>query len=93
MKTIFLKTIKILEKSVCPIYQTPLFNSLPTGKMVSDKRLRALMKEGGIAECGNAQNCVQMCPKKVPLAESIAAMGKDTTKQMFKYMSSSPDCD
>lgn len=74
-----------------PISQARLFNSHPTGKMAADKRLHALMEDGGIAECGNAQNCVQVCPKEIPLTESIAAMGRDTTKQMFKDMFSTPD--
>jgi succinate dehydrogenase / fumarate reductase iron-sulfur subunit len=49
-------------------------------------RLEAMMGEGGIAECGNAQNCVQVCPKKIPLTESIAVIGRQTTVQAWKNM-------
>jgi succinate dehydrogenase / fumarate reductase iron-sulfur subunit len=45
-----------------------------------------MMGEGGIAECGNAQNCVQVCPKKIPLTESIAVIGRQTTVQAWKNM-------
>lgn len=76
-----------------PISQVRLFNEHPTGKMESHKRLHALMRDGGIAECGNAQNCVQVCPKEIPLTESIAVMGRDTVKQSFKDMFSTPDRD
>ncbi|MCH9614633.1 MAG: Fumarate reductase iron-sulfur subunit [Chlamydiia bacterium] len=76
-----------------PISQARLFNEHPTGKMEAHKRLHALMEDGGIAECGNAQNCVQVCPKDIPLTESIAAMGRDTVKQSFKDMFSTPDRD
>lgn len=66
-----------------PISQVRLFNAHPTGAMQKKKRLHALMQEGGIASCGNSQNCVQVCPKKIPLTESIAVAGRDTTRQAF----------
>lgn len=64
-----------------PISQVRLFNGHPTGKMQKQKRLRPLLEEGGVADCGNAQNCVKVCPKKIPLTESIALMGREATKQ------------
>ena len=33
------------------------------------------MEEGGIQVCGNAQNCVAVCPKKIPLTTSIGRGG------------------
>ena len=35
--------------------------------MNSYERLEALVAEGGIQTCGNAQNCVKVCPKEIPL--------------------------
>jgi succinate dehydrogenase / fumarate reductase, iron-sulfur subunit len=32
-----------------------------------------------VSDCGNAQNCVQVCPKEIPLTESIAEMGREVT--------------
>ncbi len=61
-----------------PIGQVALFNSHPTGEMNKSQRLNALMSRGGITECGNAQNCVQVCPKEVPLTEAIAVVNRDT---------------
>lgn len=58
------------------ISQVRLFNTHPTGEMHKEDRLEALMGEGGIHECGNSQNCVQVCPKGIPLTTSIAAMNK-----------------
>ena len=56
-----------------------LFNSHPTGKNNAGERLDALMAEGGLQVCGNAQNCVAVCPKHIPLTTSIAKAGRDTT--------------
>jgi succinate dehydrogenase/fumarate reductase-like Fe-S protein len=32
-----------------------------------------MMEEGGVADCGKAGNCVEVCPKEIPLLESIAS--------------------
>jgi succinate dehydrogenase / fumarate reductase iron-sulfur subunit len=39
------------------------------------------MGAGGVNDCGNAQNCVKVCPKHIPLTESIAAIGRAVTIQ------------
>jgi len=62
-----------------PISQARLFNSHDTGKQLKAERIEALMGPGGVSECGNAQNCVKVCPKHIPLTESIAAMGRAVT--------------
>ena len=67
-----------------PISQVRLFNLHPTGAMHSDDRLRGLMGPGGIQDCGKAQNCVQVCPKEIPLTTSIAAMNREVTKLVLK---------
>jgi len=61
------------------ISQARLFNEHPTGAMHKEERYEALMGEGGIQECGNSQNCVQVCPKGIPLTTSIAAMNRKVT--------------
>lgn len=73
------------------ISQARLFNAHPVGKLMKEKRLRSLMEEGGVSECGNAQNCVAVCPKEIPLTESIALMGRETVKQAIRDMTSLPD--
>ncbi|MES2198920.1 MAG: succinate dehydrogenase iron-sulfur subunit [Chlamydiota bacterium] len=73
------------------ISQVRLFNADSTGKLQSGERLRSLMDEGGIAECGNAQNCVAVCPKKISLTESIALMQREVSKQAVKDFFSVPD--
>lgn len=67
-----------------PLSQVRLFNTHPTGAMNKSERLEAIMGDGGLAECGNSQNCVQSCPKGIPLTTSIAALNRDTTVQAFK---------
>jgi succinate dehydrogenase / fumarate reductase iron-sulfur subunit len=49
--------------------------------MHAGERLDAIMGVGGIADCGKAQNCVKVCPKGIPLTESIAVMGRETLKR------------
>lgn len=66
------------------IAQVQLFNMNPTGKLQETTRLRPLMGEGGLGDCGNAQNCVRVCPKGVPLTDAISAIGRQITKQIFK---------
>lgn len=67
-----------------PLSQVRLFNAHPTGEMNKSERLEAIMGDGGLANCGNSQNCVQSCPKGIPLTTSIAALNRDTTVQMFR---------
>lgn len=66
------------------ISQAILFNSHPTGSYGAAKRLDALIDEGGIQICGNAQNCVAVCPKEIPLTTSIAKAGRHTTWHQLK---------
>ena len=61
-----------------------LFNMHPTGKMNAGERLDALMAEGGLQVCGNAQNCVAVCPKNIPLTRSIARAGRALTVHAIK---------
>lgn len=73
------------------ISQARQFNAHPVGNMQKADRNRALMQEGGITECGNAQNCVQVCPKLIPLTESIAVMGRSVVQQAFRDLVKTPD--
>ena len=61
------------------ISQAILFNTDPIGQVDRDARLEVLSGPGGIAACGNSQNCVKVCPKDIPLTDSIATAGRDTT--------------
>lgn len=61
------------------ISQAILYNTLPAGRLQASERTDALMEEGGVAACGNAQNCVAVCPKAIPLTTSIAKAGRLTT--------------
>src|SRR6202050_3383859 len=63
------------------IAQVRLFNTHPTGKALKRERLQALMGDGGIQECGYAQNCVEVCPKDIPLTKAISEVGGDVMKQ------------
>ncbi|SFP72611.1 succinate dehydrogenase iron-sulfur subunit [Salibacterium halotolerans] len=67
-----------------PVSLVRLYNAHPTGEMNKPERLEALMGEGGIESCGNSQNCVEVCPKGIPLTTSIAALNRDTSLQAFK---------
>src|ERR1700748_1844001 len=66
------------------IAQAKLFNLDPSGAVLKEERLRALAGDGGIQECGFAQNCVQACPKQLPLTEAISDMGRDVFVQQVK---------
>jgi succinate dehydrogenase / fumarate reductase iron-sulfur subunit len=67
-----------------PLGQVAMHNSHPTGGYFKGDRLHALMEPGGIADCGNAQNCIQVCPKDIPLTDAIAELGRQTTSQWLR---------
>jgi succinate dehydrogenase / fumarate reductase iron-sulfur subunit len=60
-----------------------LFNMHPSGAMHKNTRLDSIMEEGGIQDCGKAQNCVEVCPKEIPLVDSISSVARDTTKRLL----------
>ena len=66
------------------IAQVKLFNDHPTGKVLKEERLRALAGDGGIQECGFAQNCVEVCPKGIPLTNAISDISRDVLIQKAK---------
>jgi succinate dehydrogenase / fumarate reductase iron-sulfur subunit len=66
------------------INQVKLFNSGPIGSALKSDRLQKMMEKGGVTECGNAQNCKAVCPKKIPLTQSIAKVGKEVVREFFK---------
>lgn len=67
-----------------PVAQTRLFNEHETGAVLKSARLDALMGPGGLDDCGNAQNCVKVCPKNIPLTEAIAVVGRSMTVHAIK---------
>lgn len=64
--------------------QIRLKNAHPTGDMNREERIESFMGDGGLEWCGNAQNCVQVCPKGLPLTTSIAAVNREATAQSFR---------
>jgi succinate dehydrogenase / fumarate reductase iron-sulfur subunit len=64
--------------------QALLFNLHPVGKTLASERMEYLTGEEGITGCGNAQNCVKICPKGVPLTQAIAELNRDTTIYRLK---------
>jgi succinate dehydrogenase / fumarate reductase iron-sulfur subunit len=66
------------------IAQAYLFNEDPTGAVLKEERLRALAGDGGVQECGYAQNCIQACPKQLPLTKAISNVGRDVMVQKVK---------
>lgn len=66
------------------ISQARLFNDHPIGKALKSERLDVLMEEGGVADCAKAGNCAEVCPKEIPLLESIAAVQRQETVHAIK---------
>jgi succinate dehydrogenase / fumarate reductase iron-sulfur subunit len=63
------------------ISQVRLFNMHPTGAMHSRERIESVTGNHGVEDCANAQNCVHICPKEIPLTESIAEVNRQAIKQ------------
>lgn len=69
------------------IAQARLFNMHPVGKTEMDERLNGLMEENGIANCGNAQNCLEVCPMSIPLPRAIYETNRDiTVNSLFGWL-------
>ena len=66
------------------IAQAKLFNMDPAGSVLKEERLRALAGDGGVQECGFAQNCVEVCPKQIPLTTAISDVSRDVLVQKVK---------
>lgn len=60
-----------------------LFNLHPSGAMHKNVRLDTVMKPGGVGDCGKAQNCAEVCPKEIPLVDSIAVVARETSKRLL----------
>jgi succinate dehydrogenase / fumarate reductase iron-sulfur subunit len=65
------------------ISQVVYYNLHPTGALNAGERIDALTAAGGIQVCGNAQNCVAVCPKEIPLTTSIGRAGRQATQRAF----------
>ncbi len=61
------------------IGQARLFNMHPTGRIEMDERLNGLLGDDGIGNCGNAQNCIKVCPMSLPLTKAIYETNRDIT--------------
>ena len=66
--------------------QVVLLNSHPTGRFDAGERLDAATAEGGIQQCGNAQNCTAVCPKSIPLSDSWGRIGRAATLHFIKNL-------
>jgi succinate dehydrogenase / fumarate reductase iron-sulfur subunit len=70
------------------INQARLFNEHPIGAELKGERLDSLMSDGGIQDCAKSGNCVEVCPKDIPLLESIATVQRQATvKAIGKFFS------
>ena len=62
------------------------FNEHPSGAMHAGERLETVMGNGGVEDCGKAQNCVEVCPKEIPLTTSIGVMGRQVTRHALRKL-------
>jgi succinate dehydrogenase / fumarate reductase iron-sulfur subunit len=63
--------------------QVHRLNQEPLGRHDRRERLHAVMAPGGVADCGKAQNCVEVCPVGVPLVDSIQHVSRDASKELL----------
>ncbi len=69
-----------------PLGQAYYFGLNPTGKLNHSERLDALMTTNGIVACGNAQNCVEVCPKEIPLTEAISQLNRQVNRKWWSEL-------
>lgn len=63
------------------------FGFHPNARPNQDERLDAIMGPGGVQTCANAQNCVRVCPKGVPLTEAIYRVKRAATVRALRRWS------
>jgi succinate dehydrogenase / fumarate reductase iron-sulfur subunit len=65
------------------LHQLRVENLKPNGAHGLVTRLEAAMAPGGIQNCGKAQNCVEVCPAELPLADSLQSVGRQTSRHLI----------
>ncbi|PLR75911.1 succinate dehydrogenase iron-sulfur subunit [Bacillus sp. V3-13] len=60
--------------------QIKYFNMHPTGALQKKDRLEVVISDEGIANCGSSQNCVEVCPKGIPLTAAIAELNRECNR-------------
>ena len=50
----------------------------------AQRRLDGMLARGGIAQCGKAENCVEVCPVSVPLVDTLGGLARATTRHFFR---------
>ena len=54
-----------------------------TSTVQAPRHVESAMGRDGVADCGHAQNCVEVCPAGIPLVDSIQRLSWDTTKELI----------
>jgi len=57
----------------------------PSG-LQNDRLQQSLMQPGGVADCGNAGNCVHLCPRGIPLTTAIAMANRRVNATAWKRL-------
>ena len=67
-----------------PMAQVRPLQRHPTGRSRTQRDVTRSWATAGSTTCGNAQNCVRVCPKEIPLTEALAGLYREATVQWFK---------
>jgi succinate dehydrogenase / fumarate reductase iron-sulfur subunit len=55
----------------------------PVGALTRRRRITALMTPGGIADCGKAEACVEVCPQQIPLVDALQTVGREASRELL----------
>jgi succinate dehydrogenase / fumarate reductase, iron-sulfur subunit len=58
-------------------------NAHPVGALQRGDRLAAVMGPGGVADCGHAENCVEVCPVGIPLLDAIQRVARASSRVLI----------
>ncbi|MFC1641849.1 2Fe-2S iron-sulfur cluster-binding protein [Myxococcota bacterium] len=67
------------------INRVQVANLHPLGSLQAARRLDNLMDRGGLADCGHANNCAQVCPAGIPLVDSLQRLAAATTSRLVRH--------
>lgn len=61
-----------------------LLDLLPSARSTANARLDRILGPHGVHGCGKSENCVEVCPERIPLVDSILALQRRATRGLFR---------
>jgi len=68
------------------LHEAFVLTSIRAGRADRDQRLERTMRDGGVADCGKARVCIEVCPEEIPIFDSILGLERETTRRWLRTL-------